>query len=248
MVASPDFQVTSQTVDGTQINSYFLRGYEPGGEAALQVASGSLEIYNQLIGSYPCAELDVVQAPMRYASGVEYPSIFLIHSGLYDDPQDMNFIITAAHEVAHQWWYNLVGNDVFDDPWLDEALATYTSALYLEYEIGAGGYAGYLREMQNEYRWLASRNMDTRVIEELSFFESAEQPSLLYGAVVYTKGGIFFHELRETIGDAAFYAGLQNYFDSQIYQVARVEDLLNAFENASGQSLDEFYEQWLYSP
>ena len=118
LAASPDFQVTSGSVDGTQINSFSSSGFEAGGEAALQVASGSLETYNQLFGAYPYAELDVVQAPMRYASGVEYPTIILINSDLYDDPQEMDFIITDAHEVAHQWWYNLVGNDVFDDPWM----------------------------------------------------------------------------------------------------------------------------------
>ena len=233
LAASPDFQVTSGSVDGTQINSFSSSGFEAGGEAALQVASGSLETYNQLFGAYPYAELDVVQAPMRYASGVEYPTIILINSDLYDDPQEMDFIITDAHEVAHQWWYNLVGNDVFDDPWLDEALATYSSALYLEQETGEGSYDGYIRYMQNDYNELTSRGLDDQVTESLAHFESLGPSSPMYGTIVYSKGALFFHELRQSIGNAAFFAGLQSYYRSQIYQVAQVNDLLDAFEAAS---------------
>ncbi len=98
----------------------------------------ALEIYNQQFGAYPYKELDVVEGPMRNALGVEYPGIVMIGASLYKAPEKPDFEITVAHEVAHQWWYNVVGNDVFDEPWLDEALATYSSDVYYGIQPGTG--------------------------------------------------------------------------------------------------------------
>jgi aminopeptidase N len=61
------------------------------------------------------------------------------------------------------------------------------------------------------------------------------------------KGALFFKEVRQAIGDAAFFAALQNYFLDRKYKIAAAEDLLAAFESASGRSLDELYDTWLYS-
>ena len=66
--------------------------------------------------------------------------------------------------------------------------------------------------------------------------------------MVYSKGGLFFEALRQEIGDQAFFQALQAYFRDNQYRIADPDDLLNAFENAAGRQLDEFYQRWLYSP
>jgi hypothetical protein len=120
LVGSPNFQIDSQQVDGVTINSYSLPGHESAARRALNVAADSVSVYNQKFGPYPFAELDMVDAPMRNALGVEYPGVFLVGDSLYDEPDEPEFAITIAHEAAHQWWYSVVGNDVFDSPWMDE--------------------------------------------------------------------------------------------------------------------------------
>jgi hypothetical protein len=246
LAASPFFQVSSQIVDGTEINAFTLPDHEPGGQKVLSVAGDSLRTYNQLFGAYPYTELDVVDGPMRNASGVEYPGIVMIASHHYNEPDSVALAVTVAHEVAHQWWYHLVGNDVIDEPWLDEALTTYSSALYFQYVLGEGNYQGYIRSLEGNYNSLVEQGRDDLVTQGLDYFENSEN-SGVYGAVVYVKGALFFKEVRQAIGDAAFFAALQNYYRDRKYKVAAAEDLLAAFESASGRSLDDLYETWLYS-
>jgi hypothetical protein len=246
MVMSPDFQVVSGEQDGVRVNSYYLTGHEQGGETVLEVALGSVQVYNQRFGGYPYAELDVVEAPMRNALGVEYPGIVLVSSDHYENPSDFSFAVTTAHEVAHQWWYGLVGNDVFEEPWLDEALATYSSNVYFQDAVGENVYRMYAGYWEEVVQSLRDDGQDDIVTGSMEYFES-EGRAGVYGAVVYDKGALFLKELREEIGDEAFYTALQVYFQDHRYGIATTEDLLAAFEAAAGHPLDNLFQEWLYA-
>lgn len=246
LAASPDFSVLEQSIDGVKINAYYLPGHAQAAQQALQVAVDSLHAYDQSFGAYPYSELDVVDAPMKNAAGVEFPGIVLIGSFLYDNPSRQLFDIATAHEVAHQWWYNVVGNDVFEDPWLDEALTTFSSSLYFE-ESGRQAAAGEIRaNWQSSLAALIQNGLDDKVAQSLQHFENSPDPRI-YGTVVYTKGALFFQKLREEIGDQAFFEALQNYYRDHQFEVAKPEDLLNAFEKSAGKELDEFFKEWLYT-
>lgn len=247
LVMSPDFEVVSRDVDGTQVNSYYLPDTSRAGQMALDITADSLSTFNKRFGAYPYKELDVVQAPMQNAGGVEYPGIFLVADFLFKDPERPNFTIATAHETAHQWWYNLVGNDVFEDPWLDEGLTTYSSSLYYEDHKGQEWVQGLVDYWDERYQGLIDEKKDQPVAESLAFFENLNAPDI-YGGVVYSKGGLFFHRLRQEIGDEAFFHALQDYYQGFQYRIARPANLLDAFEAAAGRSLDEFYQEWLYSP
>jgi len=246
LVASADYQIASREVGETTVNSYYFSYQKAAGMNALSIAVDSVKIFNEKFGAYPFRELDVVAAPMRNALGVEYPGIFLVAESLYESPDKPDFVVTVAHEVAHQWWYSVVGNDVFDEPWLDEGLVTYSSGLYYEYTLGLQYQAGLEQYWQNRYDNQVRDFGDEMVTGNLEYFESLNQPSI-YGAIVYVKGALFFKALRAEIGDQAFFQGLQDYYQSRYFQVAQAADLLNAFENAAGRDLDAFYQQWLFT-
>jgi aminopeptidase N len=182
---------------------------------------------------------------MQHALGVEYPGVFLIAANLYAEPGEASFIVAIAHETAHQWWYALVGNDVFADPWLDEGLATFTSSLYFEETGGKQAYQGFTRYLKERYEELRADGQDDVITRSLGYFEDLDQPRI-YGGVVYTKAALFFDALREKIGDEAFFGALQQYYLDNKYGIAQPDDLLASFEAASGQQLDAFYEEWLY--
>lgn len=246
IILSPDFNKISKNTNGTRVNSFYLPGRLEGAEKALEIAASSLNTYNQRFGPYPYAELDIVDAPMQNAAGVEFPGIILVADNLYLNHERPTFTIAAAHEVAHQWWYNVVGNDIFDDPWLDEALTTYSSSLYFEDNQLTDGLEGLISGWQRTYDGLVNSGYDDQVTRSLGYFESLSRPDI-YGAVVYVKGALFFHQLRQLIGDAAFFQALQNYYHDFQFEIADPQDLLTAFETASGRSLDDFYQEWLYS-
>ena len=247
LIMSPDFQVDSQVIDDTEVNLYYLPGHEQSAGQALKVAADSLHIYNGKFGAYPYSELDIVDAPMRNASGVEFPGIVLVADKLFDTPDNPSFTVATAHEVGHQWWYNVVGNNVFADPWLDEALTSYSSSLYYEIQQGKGAAAGLIDYWKQRYQTLLEQGKDDRVTQSLSHFESLNDPGV-YGGVVYTKGALFFDALRQEIGDKAFFNALQNYYQAEQFGIARPEDLLNAFEASAGRSLGDLYLKWLYTP
>lgn len=246
IILSPDYERTSRELDGTRVNSYTLPGHADSSQQALEIALDSLRVFNESFGPYPFVELDIVEAPMRGALGVEFPGIVLVASQLYDERGD-SFVIATAHEVAHQWWYNVVGNDVFDEPWLDEALATYSSAVYFQAVYGENSYRGFAEYWQSRYDQLVERGADEPVTRSLDYFESLDNSSV-YAGVVYTKGALFLKTIREQIGDEAFFQALNDYYADNHYQIATASDLLDAFKAASGRDLSQVYQKWLYSP
>ena len=244
---SPDFNLASQQVDGTQVNSYYLSRDISGGQKALQIASKALQEYNGQFGPYPYRELDVVEAPLQDALGVEYPGIILAASSVYSAPSNDTFTTVMAHEVGHQWWYNVVGNNVLQDPWLDEGLTTYTSMLYYEVDQGQAGYQGITSYYQQKYAAYLEKNPDDLITASVAHFEAEPGGAAAYSMIVYTKAALFFKALRENIGDKAFFQALQSYYKTDKYQVAVPQDLLGEFEKASGRKLGDFYQKWLYT-
>jgi hypothetical protein len=247
LAASPDFELLSRQVDGVQVNSYSLPGSQPGGQQALQVAVDSLKAFNDRFGEYVYRELDIVQAPMRNAGGVEFPGIVLIESSRYADPSDPVFRVTVAHEVSHQWWYNLVGSDILDHPWLDEAMATFSSAVYYEAVEGPQAYRAVMDSFNERYQRAGGDTIASQINQGMGHYNQPEF-SRNYGAVVYMKGALFLDALRQEIGDEPFFAALQGYYSDHIYQIAAPQDFLDAFARSAGRSLDDFYRQWLELP
>lgn len=244
---SPDFQVASQEVEGTRVNSYYLSPDAAGGQQALTIAGRALQDYNGLFGLYPYRELDVVEAPLQDALGVEYPGIILAASQVYTSTQDATFTAVIAHEIGHQWWYNIVGNNVLQDPWLDEGLTTFTSMLYFESDQGQAGYQGISSYYQKRYDEYLQKHPDDLVTASVAHFESGSGGQAAYGTIVYTKAALFFKALRDLIGDKAFFQALKAYYKDEKYKVADPQSLLDEFQKASGRDLGDFYQKWLYS-
>ncbi|MFQ5794844.1 MAG: M1 family metallopeptidase [Candidatus Bipolaricaulia bacterium] len=234
--------VLSEQVGDTVVNAYFLPEDASGGSRVLEIGVAALELFNRRFGLYPYKELDIVELPVRRSLGVEYPGIVLIAKPLYQNPDNFTLQMFVSHEVAHQWWYGVLGNDVIEEPWLDEALATYTSVVYLEEVFGA-------RAAQDTFRFFSQRYQDIRArgIQEPITAPAPEFARGGYTPVVYYGGALFYRAIREQIGDAAFDEGLRTYYQQFKYRIATSTDLLKIFEQISGQELDPLYEQWLFS-
>ncbi len=236
---SADYGVVSQKVDGTLVNSYYRSAQAEGGQHALQYAANALRLFSQEFGPYPYAELDVVATPTN-AGGIEYPGAIVIAQGLYDQPGGF-FELATAHEVAHQWWYGLVGNDQLDEPWLDESLTNYSAYLYYE---GTAGQAEAdvikQRVFEAPYHAAQEAGQDRAVAGPVASFSEGN-----YSAIVYGKGPLFFDAVRAKLGDDAFFASLQAYLKAHRYGIAYPDDLIAAFDDTSGQKIDGLYDFWI---
>ncbi|MGQ9478191.1 MAG: M1 family metallopeptidase [Candidatus Bipolaricaulia bacterium] len=245
---SPHLKRLTAQVGTTRVNSYYFEGDELGGQKALEVGANALFLFNQRFGLYPFPELDILETTLPWAGGVEYPGIVLISDKLYGSAgymaeRELEFAMIVSHEVSHQWWYSLVGNDVIREPWLDEALATYSSGIYAQELLGEAAYQGLLREWEYNYR-RARGSVSVPITAPLDQFYSN---SIYYG-IVYCGGALFYDELRATLGDGPFFASLQEYFRRFEYRVATTSELLALFEEVSGQELDKLYARWLSAP
>ncbi len=241
LAASPAFQYRERTTDGITIRHWGLDDTKSAWDEALAAAADSMTLFNQKFGPYPFNELDMIAAPLNNAAGVEYPGVILIGEKLYPgSPPPRRLSNVVAHEVAHQWWYSLVGSDVLLHPWQDEALATFSSQLYEQVEDPAyyNGAETYYRQTVTEVEAdLGNQKID----QAASSF--AGKPGA-YGVVEYFKGYLFFEELRKEIGETVFFEALQEYFTGFTYLIAQPGDLLNSFEIACSCNLHDFYASW----
>ncbi len=155
MVASDRFQQMSQSVGATKVNSYYLSADEKGGKAALAASAKALDVFSKKFSPYPYSEFDVVEVSLSGgAAGVESTGLIFLARDVYDSAKTNPFGdfgplmgstqtnldvlgFVAAHETAHEWWYGMVGNDAFQQPWLDESLANWSAAYFVDQTAGA---------------------------------------------------------------------------------------------------------------
>jgi len=244
LALSTNYQVVSQSTDGVTVRSFYLPGDESGGKRALQVASNALEVFSRRFGPYPFAELDVIETPTR-AGGIEYPGLVVIAQQLYNQASEGSYFdFVVAHEVAHQWWYSLVGNDQVNHPWLDESLVGYSTILYYEDVYGKTIADGVLKQIfEVGYQRLLQEKRDQKVNQPVAAFTEQD-----YSLVVYRKGPLFFKALREAIGDARFSAFLKTYFNQNRYGIATSQRLLAAAESvADPATVRSLYARWIES-
>ncbi len=243
LVASSEYCVASTTVGPTIVNSYYLAGDEERGRQALTVAAQTLDGLNRRVGQYPYLEFDVIESPMRGAAGIEYPGVVAISQAFYRSAttsRDLEFVV--SHEVAHQWWYGVVGNNQIMEPWLDEALTNYSVTFYWEAAHSAQD-AAYFAQQAFEARYQAAvrERRDMAVNLPVSAYGNGSQ----YYDMVYAKGALFFDGLRKALGDDTFFRILAEYYRSYRYRIATGQDFLGLATSIGGPVVRQVYNQWV---
>jgi hypothetical protein len=234
------FQQGSIEAYGTRITSYWFPEHEAAGRAALQYSAASLRIYSDRFGAYPYSDLRVAVAPINFR-GMEYPQVSLLGVHLYDRYRN-ELEIRTAHEVAHQWWYQLVHNDPVNLPWMDEGLAEYSTKLY--YEAMQGRSAADLLQAQ---RWQAvidgmvGRGEDAPLNQPVMAFAD----SRVYESVVYGKGALFYAAVHQSLGEQQFNQLLRDYVTEYSHRIATPEDLLTLLRRQNPQVADSLYRTWI---
>ncbi len=237
LILGEDYERAGRKVEGVVVNSYFYPQHAWGGGRALEVAVDAMSAFSELFGPYPYTELDVVETP-NHLGGMEYSGLVVVEDGLYTGG-GVEWL--TAHEVAHQWWMVVVGNDQIDEPWLDEALTQYSTMLYYEQVYGKDRAQAILRgEFERSYQSVLRQGRDMP-----AGLSSEEYPPDLYWDLVYDKGALYFHELREAVGDEAFFEILQTYYRNHRYEIATPEMLLDTIEAVTGDSYREIYTKWI---
>jgi hypothetical protein len=239
VVVGDRLQSSSLALGYVRVNSYYLPEHKEGGEEALEYARDCLRAYQQSFAPYPFAEFDVVEAPI-FAGGMEYPGMALLGVQYYENGGEY-FEFLTAHEVAHQWWYSIVGSDQVNLPWLDESLTNFSIVYYYEYAYGrARAELAFQSFVARGYESLRAQGRDGIVARPVAAFSPDE-----YGPIIYGKGAIFFRELRELLGEDVFLDVLRSYYRDRQYKLSTPDDFLRVAEEVSQQELDGLYQQWI---
>lgn len=210
----------SAEVNGVTVTSYYYPGFEVPGQAVLETTVKAAQTYAELFGPYPHQTLAAVQGDFN--DGMEFDGLYYLSNAfynLYDRTPNNYLVMVAAHEACHMWWFGAVANDQANHPWLDESLTTYCERLFYE------------KNYPNSLPWWQSARID--------FFQPEGKidgtvPSYggftPYTNATYRQGARFLHELRERIGDEAFFAFLKDYYAQMSGKIAQPADFFSILQ------------------
>ena len=241
MVLSENFIISKGLVEDIEVISYTIDGLKK--DKALEYGVGALSTFNRLFGKYPYEQLSIVASDF-FIGGMEYPNLVMISQNLYESGIDFPLEYVIAHEVAHQWWYGIVGNNEVTEPWLDEALTEYATLMYFEEKYGdLIKEAVYEQMIKGQYEEFAKRypNKGESILRSLKDFESSSE----YSSIVYSKGAMFIGELREQMGDENFIKALREYYETYKFKNATTEDFYNIIQNNTDVKLKNEFSKWL---
>ncbi len=233
-IALGPFKGAVREVDGTLVRAWYLPEHEEDGGRMLQYGAEQFGLLSEMIMPYPYRELDLVDAPGAYG-GIEYPGLVFI--GTLGTPGVM---IPVVHEVGHQWFYALIGDDQIREPWLDEGAATFTQILYFEEYLGSGRAA---RELSDFRAWLRSASDPSKPI---GLPVGAYADSGDYALMVYIKGALFFETLRAEMGEQAFRRFLGAYAEAFRYRIASGAEFQRLAEESCACELDALFDLWVF--
>jgi aminopeptidase N len=157
---------------------------------------------------------------------------------LLDTPPPLNL---SAHEVAHQWWGNLVTCREWTHFWLNEGFATFMAAAYDEHRFGRDAYLRDIENARTRYEQVRTAGGDRSLV-----FPSWDRPTANDRTLVYQKGAFVLHQLRETLGDDVFWAGIRRYTRAYAGRSVTTTDFQRSMEHSSGRDLSDFFSKWIY--
>jgi aminopeptidase N len=147
-----------------------------------------------------------------------------------------------SHELAHQWFGDLVTCHDWQHIWLNEGFATYCEALYWEASRGADEFLYYVMQTADDYFEEASNRYTRPIVTNVY-----KHPDDLFDRHSYEKGGCVLHMLRHLVGDKYFRRALKTYLQRYSNGTTETDDLRKIMELESGTSLQQFFDQWIFA-
>ncbi|MBQ2957344.1 MAG: M1 family metallopeptidase [Clostridia bacterium] len=229
IVATNEMDMLTGEICGVTVNSWFSRNSNPDdvrGEMYLETALASVEAFTEAFGPYPYGELDVLDSNIE-AGGMEAPGLIRINqmygAMLMDLEKDsataqmlqQEIRKVVAHETAHEWFYGVVGNDQYNEAWLDESFASYGETVYLRH-VGDNG-----ERVKEDMRMYADWSLGSGLTVDRSPKELGGD----YITAVYQRGASFLYQLERVMGED-FTEFIRAYYAAYSFKEADTEGFL----------------------
>jgi hypothetical protein len=224
MIASKDYRALSVPFGGVTYTAYTLPRHAPLASVALKTTIQAALLYTSLYGPYPYKSLRIAEFSGSWS--MEFSGFVVLGASEFDDYDGTlrnRLIRIAAHEVSHQWWYGVVGNDQIREPWLDEGLARFSEVRYYE------TYAP-----QDVAWWWATVIGVNRPTAPVNSPVSAFNTHNAYLSSVYNQGARFFDALRTRLGADRFAAFLRDLYQRGSFRLITTQDFLKVLQEDAG--------------
>lgn len=242
IVMSRDFKTLTREVGDTTVTYYYLNDEIP--DVSLYTACNALAYFSNTFIDYPYSTLAVVQTDFLQG-GMEYGALVYISLDVTDQLQYQTVIV---HEIAHQWWYGLVGNDQTRTAWIDEGLAEYCTAVFFETHpqygktlesIAAQNQASIkmFESIMDEYGVVYTRQM----YYDLTFYKMPTE----YAINTYARGMLLFYAITEMVGYNNLNQALAQFAADHCYGFGTTYALTHTLEDNLGYDLINFINNYL---
>ena len=215
--AGPFRTATQTTRGGVRVKSYWAPDTPAAGVRLTRTeAVAAIDRFGGEFGRYPYGEIDLVMTS-QFGGGMEYPGLVLLGT-----TEEGNAVV---HEVAHQWWYGIVGNDEYGSPWLDESFAQYANARFYGWET---------RDCWSDVYW---PDDSTALTGSMAYWSQHRGEYHL----VYTAGPCALADLERTLGADTMARLLKKYAHDHWYGVSTTADFKKAAQSTTDKDLRPFW-------
>jgi aminopeptidase N len=234
------FDVVQEEWEGLPVVYYVPRGHRPEALPTYGRTRDMLTFFSQRFGiHYPWDKYAQVTA-YQFGGGMEHTSATTMGDRILVDQRallDRTAESIVSHELAHQWWGDMVTCRDWSHLWLNEGFASYAEALWDEHSKGADDYA------YNMYRKAsgAISGGKTRPVMDRHY----SSPGAMFDGRSYPKGAWVLHMLRHRLGEEAFWKGIQRYGTDYKFQSAETGDFRRSMERTTGRDMERFFYDWL---
>ena len=227
------------------LHGYVPRGFEARGRKLFEKTPAMIEAFSRIFGyPYPYpkyAQSTVFDFTFGGMENTGATTLTMRALQTAEEAIDQTYETLISHELAHQWWGDLVTCRDWSEGWLNEGFATYSEVVFWEAEHGRD--EGDFARLEQMCSYLVEDGADyRRALVETRF----RYPSDIFDRHLYEKGATVVHMLRATLGDAVWRRGLKRYLERHAFQGVETGDLRRACEEASGRNLSWFFDQWAH--
>lgn len=237
VVLKEGYKVFNGVYNDVTVNLYTVDEANASEKCALAV--NAIKTYSETFGEYPYKTFTVAVTPFD-SEGMEFSGLVFVNSASAD------FDNTLLHETAHQWWYNIVGNDNINSPYLDEGLTTFTAAYYYLLNGDEAKYKAELDKVESAYikyeKLQKIRGENGFVQINKSIYDYTDYQ---YSMLVYNKGSLMFKNLYDTFGATKFNKALKTYVKDNRFKRADKDKLIKAFDKSCGCDTSGIINGWL---
>ena len=246
MMAAGPYEVLPDKLGDLPVDYWVYKKDVLDAPRSFQKTPKMIDFFSKTFGyAYPWAKYDQV-CVSGSGGGMEATTATILGQSTIHDAraeQDFSSDGLVAHELAHQWWGDLVTERDWSDVWISESFATYSEYLWTRFDKGEDEGALNLLDKKNSYL----REARTRYMRPI-VFNRYNNPWDIMDSHSYPKGAAILHMLRFILGDKPFFRALGLFLDKHAFESVDTHDFMTAVKEATGENMDWFFEQWIYKP